>query len=379
MGYAIFDASYYPSPQLGVAAQMILDDMGDLYDKEGRDGALVSCVHPLQSREVEHIAKKYKRVIVGGPGALSPGAFEAASLVVLGDYRGVLAALPRGLSDVAALPNAYNPMAPAPVEIDLSFPYSKSSRYRGEDGRLQVFCSRGCKHRCAFCQTGWATTFSEHPIPESIINLPTHEKYNYMSNALSDVSFAPRLPRDISASHTLREAAHSNAMGRLVRVGVEGVSERLRRAVGKPISNENLVNWTLSLNERGVQVRWFMIAGLPGETTDDWEELRDCVKAYSMAHERGTLQISFTAYVPEPATPIASLPYSDDYYENYKRFADWYFNLARINHLSIFKCQGVQNRALKAAAQMHLNNRYVLYPHRDKLAAGLKCYKDAMK
>jgi len=199
-----------------------------------------------------------------------------------------------------------------------------------------------------------------------------------MSNALSDLSFFDRLPQDISASHTLREAVHSNKSGRLVRVGVEGVSERLRRAVGKPIKNQELVDWTIELNNRGVQVRWFMIAGLPFETADDWLELRECVKAYSLAHTRGTLQISFTAYVPEPSTPIKDLIYTDDYYEHYKLFADWYFGVARINHLSIFKCQGVKNRAIKAELQMHPNNKFVLYPHRDKIKSGLDCYMKNM-
>lgn len=199
-----------------------------------------------------------------------------------------------------------------------------------------------------------------------------------MSNALSDVSFAPRLPPDISASHTLREAVHSNATGRLVRVGVEGVSERIRRAVGKPISNQQLVDWTLALNQRGVQVRWFMIAGLPGETWDDWLEIIDCVKAYSHNHERGTLQISFTAYVPEPATPISALLYLDDYSEHHARFRNWYFGLARISHLSLFRCQEPATREQKAKAQMHPGNSRVRYPHRDKLQAGYKCYCSAM-
>lgn len=376
MGYAVFDASYWPSPQLGVAAQMIRDGLGEWYDPGGKHGALVSSVHPEQARVIERIARKYPEVWVGGPGALSPGNYEAATGVCLGDYRAFLTMLLAGRAHDA--PNVYLPSQPRTVEIDQSFPYELAGHYRGEDGRLQVFCSRGCKHRCAFCQTGWATTFSEHPSPEILLALPPGDKYNYMSNALSDVSFAHRLPPDISASHTLREAVHSNAFGRLVRVGVEGVSERLRRAVGKPISNQELVDWTLSLNLRGVQVRWFMIAGLPGETWDDWLEIVECVKAYSCNHERGTLQISFTAYVPEPATPISGLPYSDEYSEHHARFRDWYFRLARISHLSLFRCQEPPARRIKATAQMHPGNTLVRYPHREKLRSGLDCYLKQM-
>lgn len=163
MKYAVFDASYYPASQLGVAAQMIRADLGDDYCQFA-DAALVSSVHPQQSDVIERIAKKYSRVYVGGPGALSPGNYEAATGVVLGDYRGFLEAL--RLDRLDALQNIYYPSSPKVVSIDQSFPYEKSGLYAGEDGRMQVFCSRGCKHRCAFCQTGWAGEFSENPEPK---------------------------------------------------------------------------------------------------------------------------------------------------------------------------------------------------------------------
>lgn len=375
MGYAVFDASYYPSPQLGVAGQIVRDLIGDLHDDSGRHGALVTSVHPLQASVIERIKKKYGRVFVGGPGALSPGNYEAADGVCIGDCQKFIAAIRD--DRLGSLDNIYYPGNPAPTEIDFAFPWGESARHRGEDGRLQVFVSRGCKRKCAFCQTGWALCFEEHPSPDDVTNLPPGN-YNYVSNALSDVSFCKSLPQNIAASHTLVEAAHSNMGGRLVRVGIEGVSERIRRAVGKSISNQNLVDWTIALNERGVQVRWFMIAGLPGETWDDWEELIDDIKAYSVNHKRGTLQISFTAYVPEPATPICNLGYLDDYEENHARFRDWYFSYARIPTLSLFRCQGHGNRKLKAAAQNHQNNKYVGYPHRDKVAKALGHYMKTM-
>lgn len=374
MKYALYDASYYPARQLGVAAQMIASDHPDCIDY-GSDVALVSCVHPQQCEVAERVAKKHSTVIVGGPASTSPGAFEAAAAVVVGDYQAAVKALiGDGIDALLDCPNVYDPLRPANVVIDQEFPYRHSGRFTGEDGRVALFCSRGCKHFCAFCHTGWSYEFSEHPEPQGLIEVDWSRKYNYISNALSDVSFYGILPDGISASHTLRQAAKCENPGRFVRVGIEGVSERLRRAIAKPLSNQDLVDYTIALNDRGVGVRWFMIAGLPGETRDDWEQLRECVRAYSTQRTRGNLHISFTAYVPEPSTPIAWLPYSDDYYDNYQEFADWYFNLARINNLSVFKCQQPKNRNIKAAYQMHKNNRYVLYPHREKIRSALSRY-----
>ncbi len=352
---------------------MVRGALEDLYDPAGRDGLLLSSVHPGQARVAERARKRFPVVVVGGAGALSPGAYEAATGVVCGDYQGFVSALRGGLDEALSLPNVYVPGESRAVEIDGAFPWQESGKHIGEDGRAMVFCSRGCRHRCAFCQTAWATIYREHPAPGEIETLPAG-RYNYVSNALGEVSFFSRLPPTAGASHTLTSAVRLANPGRLVRVGVEGVSERLRRAVGKPLRNQDLVDWTLALNGRGVQVRWFMIAGLPGENAEDWLELYDCVKAYTTSHERGTLQISFTAYVPEPATPIRGLLFRDEYWDSYKRFADWYFGKARIAHLSIFRPQGPANRAVKAAAQMHPGNTRVLYPHRDKLAGALRAY-----
>lgn len=132
MGYAVFDASYWPSNQLGVAAQMVKDGLGIHYDPSGKSGALVSSVHPQQAVVVERIARKYGEVWVGGPGALSPGNYESATGVCLGDYNQFLSMLVSGQAYNA--PNVYIPTQTRTVEIDQSFPYNHSGQYRGEDG-----------------------------------------------------------------------------------------------------------------------------------------------------------------------------------------------------------------------------------------------------
>lgn len=360
MGYAVIDACYWPSSQLGVAAQMLRDYLKDRYDPAGKDGALVSSVHPLDAKKIGRIKRRYPRVYVGGPGALSPGAYETADAVVLGDYRAFVDALPERALELS---NIYHPDAPNRVRIDQRFPWGASAHYSGEDGRIQVFCSRGCKHRCKFCQTGWALDYAEHPDPKQIINLPSG-KYNYISNALDDLSFWDRLPPGIYGSHHIRNLNPETFTGRVARIGVEGVSERLRRYVAKPITDQELVDKTLSLGEHSISSRWFLIAGLPTETWEDWIDLQECVKAYVVNHRKGTLQLSFTAYCPEPSTPLRDEPYSDDYFEHYQRFADWYFDMARINCLSIFKPQRPGSRAVKATAQMHPGNKMVLYARR---------------
>ncbi len=358
---------------------MIRDALGDMYERDGRGGAMVTSVHPLQAGKVARIAKKYTPVIVGGPGALSPGAYESAAAVVLGDYRAFFAELSkRGYDAATNLSNVFVHSESRGVSIDSSFDWSASGRYRAEDGKVQVFCSRGCKRRCAFCQTGWALNYSENPDVDSVILQAAGAKVTLVSNALSQVSYFDRLPAS-AASHTLREAVSLGVSSATVRVGIEGVSQRLRKAVQKPISNQELVDGTLLLNRRGCQVRWFLIAGLPGEVWEDWLELTDCVKAYTTNHARGTLQISFTAYVPEPSTPLKGQPYSEEYFEHYERFARWYFDYARINHLSIFRPQGPKPRAAKAAAQMHPSNDRVLYPHRGKIVRALGLYQDSLR
>ena len=104
------------------------------------------------------------------------------------------------------------------------------------DGTIRVFGSRGCKYRCLFCQTGWEASYRTNPDPERlqgqidgaqkrrerialVTNDGTEERVRvsgaqeFLSTRLSGLLKMMPITRDVTKS---------------VRIGVEGISERLR-------------------------------------------------------------------------------------------------------------------------------------------------------
>jgi hypothetical protein len=235
---------------------------------------------------------------------------------------------------------------------------------QAEDGAYRLWCGRGCKNKCAFCQTAWAHTYSEHPDPDSLVRaaqglLQRGKRINYLSNDPAQHSFFTRLPPVDHGSYSVRFLAkYGLPHARQIRLGVEGVSARLRAAVGKPISDDDLVGCTSWLNAHGKGVRWFMIAGLPGETSDDWLALRGVIKRWKEMTPKGVLGISFTAWCPDPATPIATLPIVDDYWQHFTEFKEWFFSgVGWSNRIKLMMPQQPESRMLKAELAMGLPDR----------------------
>lgn len=207
-------------------------------------------------------------------------------------------------------------------------------------------------------------------------------------------SFFARLPHTSAGSYSIAYLRRTGLPpARQVRLGVEGVSERLRAAVNKPIAHNDLVQCTSWLNANGKSVRWFMICGLPYETAEDWNELKRAIRDWKMLTPKGTLEISFTAFIPEPSTPMAYLPINDDYYSLYKDFAEWFFNgRGWSNRIKLYKPKGTQTRNEAICAhmgkalpeiynsQVHGGNERVTYllTHEQRHAVATR-YKDVMQ
>jgi len=280
-------------------------------------------------------------------------------MVCVGDGQAFVASLiERGLDAAASLPNVWIHGNDRGVLVDHGFPWAMPP-VRGEDGAFRVYCGRGCKNKCVFCQTGWAYKYSENPDPQLLTSqiraiTGRGDKVAYLSNDAAQHSFFHSLPPTGHGSYSL---GHLRQFGlppaRQIRIGVEGVSARLRDAVGKPISHDDLVGCTSWLNRNGKSVRWFMIAGLPGETHGDWEELKAAVMDWKKVTPKGVLEISFTAWCPDPATPIACLPLDDSYWDRYAAFSEWFFaGKGWSNRIKLWKPQQPKSLRLKAAFSM---------------------------
>jgi len=388
---AIIDLSLPTAKQdnRGLAAQWLTVNLGRAGLKEHTidDANIVLCtaVHPQAAVRIDRLRKAYPRAvyIVGGAAATSPASMGHICNVVLGDSRGFIEKLARGgIGAAMQCSNVWRDGDTARVEIDQSFPWDMPP-LRQETGAVAFVCGRGCKHKCRFCQTSWAYTEQEHANPGRLVSaikkqVKSGNKVNYISNDISAHAFTSKLPKVGVASMSI-DYMRKNGLppSRQVRIGVEGVSERLRAKCKKPTTTKDLVDCASWLNKNGRSVRWFFIAGLPGETEDDWTELVDAVQTWKRVTPKGVLALSFTAFCPDPATPWCDAGIGDGYYDRWLKFKSWFFDGGGwSNRVKLMAPQGVATLREKAAWSLGLSiddacnggimtpNARVLYPYR---------------
>lgn len=277
-------------------------------------------------------------VILGGQASMSPAVFDQiADVQCVGEGRTFLRTLVQGgFESASKLPCAWVPGETRPVYPDTDFPWD-APPVLAPDGVVRIFGSRACQKKCLFCQTGWQSTYQEN---DETRLLEQHRQLTAAGYKVAIVSNdAPALSMfgsvgglaHFSASYSqTRELVRTPELAatfagrtKVVRFGVEAPSTRLRSYVGKPIDTLELFEATRRILNAGTQVRWFMIAGLPGERDDDYEELREVVVRARHEINWGALHISFTAFVPSPAAPLCIAPIEDSYIERIDRFMDF--------------------------------------------------------
>lgn len=363
--------SAYPvgSHSRGVSAQWVAWKCRTLgietsYTAEGCEAVLVSSVSPVDAPKLSRMSRELP-LVVGGAGALSPSAYirHGATGVVLGDGTAFLEKVKsEGLSSAMNLPNVMTASNKSPT-VDGAFDFACPA-FTSEDGTRRIVIGRGCKHKCAFCHTSWATPFAEHDRPEAVAVaaraiVSAGDKIGYVTNDMAMHPWAKTLPPSVDASFSIDYLRKSGMPSqRQIRIGVEGLSERLRRFVNKPISRSDLVKCTSWLNAGGKSVRWFLIAGLPTETDEDWAELREAVQEWKKLTPKGVLALSFTAWCPDPSTPLAVMPMTDDYWPRVESFREWFFGgQGWSNRVKLMLPQQPESRLKKALLSMDATER----------------------
>jgi hypothetical protein len=342
---AVIDSNYTKGEFVGLAASWLrweLQQAGIVEVAPAEAEFLLCTVSSQQGiadlrRAVKRTGNKTARVVVGGGGAWAPAVFDGlASVCCVGEgARFVRTFLDAGYDAACQLPEAWQPGAARQVVPSEGFPW-ECPPIRHPDGTIRLFGSRGCKYRCLFCQTGWEASYRVNPRPNTlrmsaraleqkkqrvaIITNDGAEQSMFFSGQQEFLSMRlGSLRRFMQGTHLDRSVAKS------VRLGVEGVSERLRRAVAKPVDNRDLLETTALLISRGVGVRWFFVAGLPGETAADWLELRGLIDGLRQM-EKGCVMLNFHAFIPQPATPLCIFPLVDEYWEQFEEFRRWFFH-----------------------------------------------------
>jgi hypothetical protein len=161
----------------------------------------------------------------------------------------------------------------------------------------------GCKQKCLFCNYSWTRTHVGGEQSES------GASGSIWGNSIESSIFQLDL-----------DSPESWPQGSTLTFGLDGMSERLRRMVNKPISREMLEKFIHGLGiaygeAKAHKVKIYNIVGLPTETKEDWFEMAEIM--YQSSPPRVVkdskitkVQMHHTPFKPPPCTPVATWPVS---------------------------------------------------------------------
>lgn len=204
--------------------------------------------------------------------------------------------------------------------------------------RVSLELFRGCVRGCRFCQAGHIYRPIRAKKPETLIKqgIETlkntgYEEVTLLSLSSSDYRLLPELcdglleycePRSIGLSlPSLRADNFSmDIMERLQKVrksgltfAVEGGSQRLRDAINKNVTEEDLLNTCRIAFEGGWNsVKLYYMLGLPTETDEDILGIAEmanqvlyCWRTYAKNKNRGVkITVSTSCFIPKPHSPF---------------------------------------------------------------------------
>jgi len=212
--------------------------------------------------------------------------------------------------------------------------------------RMVLEIMRGCPHHCRFCQASVVKSPLRMRSPERLLELAQELYRNTGHNELSLLSLStgdyPKLSELLSAlaarfddklvnisvpslrvNEPLRELPRALASVRKsgLTLAPEAASDRLRRVLGKRISNEDLLAAARSAYGAGWDlVKLYFMVGVPGETEKDVEAIAELSRAFSEARKEvargpGRVNVSVAPFVPKPHSAFQWEPMCDiDYF-----------------------------------------------------------------
>lgn len=216
--------------------------------------------------------------------------------------------------------------------------------------RISIEVMRGCPGRCNFCQASFCRRPVRFRSPQRILEIAKKaysatgfDTIGLLSLSTADYPYLEELitmlneyfePKRVGISlPSLRVDVQLKLLPKLatsvrksgLTIAVEAASERLRRIINKPITDENLFAAVEEAYRNGFEsVKLYFMAGLPGETEDDIKNIvRLCFELAMLRKKVCRRTASITAavswFVPKPHTPFGWSPQqSVEYFQRAK-------------------------------------------------------------
>ena len=326
---------------MDVVAQQITERGNHVFHFDGRvstvkdaDVLLVSLYWFLNIFEYMAFLKKYgidpkkKKpvIVIGGISAVNTDLLEGLfHYCILGDGEVVINDL------LDAVGNGCEPNIPGVVKSGDTSPneFVHSSvipafGYVEDRGNntTRIEIARGCRYRCPFCQLGHSKPYREQPV-EVVSHLLSSSKTKSVALFAPDRSGYSQIRALEDAckklgKHNTAEDLRLDSLSKVKHVsklkfGVEGFTEKTRKAFRKVASNQKLIDGMRHIftemkkpnGKRHTTATMYMIGDLPGETPERaaefWDVLAECDKYCKPPF---TLFLTLNSFSPKAYTPL---------------------------------------------------------------------------
>ena len=293
--------------------------------------------------KMAHHKRRGQQWIAGGNACATPAPIGwIMDYVWVGDCRTSFARILAGERDMEGMYDPRHPTRPVNyIDEDLSTePVTPTN----------IEMSKGCPRRCLFCIHPWRHRYQEAP-KETVLDFI--EKFpkrhlGLISNSSDDVSYYEEVSellhrtgkQDMTVSNAVQSYSAKIASERKADMlfGVEGMSERLRWVVNKPIPRAMLRDKIdLCLRESG-KLRVIYQFNLPGETLADFDEFEADVEYMRSHYSRGALATTFIPNQPSAHTPFQWVVprYSVEMLERLEAFRARHIGSAKRSELGVY-------------------------------------------
>lgn len=339
-------SAYAPKAMTHFAEKYALPIIEDVRDLDAFDVVFFS-LHCFRDfylvAKMAHHKRKGQEWIAGGNACATPASVGwIMDYVYVGDCRGSFA---RILAGEREMPGMYDPRFP-----DRPVMYVDEDLHVEPITPTNIEMSKGCPRRCLFCIHPWRHRYQEAPkeaVVDFIQRFPK-QRIGLISNSSDDVSYYEEIAdlltatgkQDMTVSNAVQSYSEKIAGQRKADMlfGVEGMSERLRWAVNKPISQDLLrEKIDLCLSKQG-KLRVIYQFNLPGETLADFDEFEADVEYLRGRFAKGAFATTFIPNQPSAHTPFQWVVprYSQEMHARLLDFRARYLGSAKRAELGVY-------------------------------------------